>query len=231
MNVMNKNSNKGKLEIKSQVKDTAEILMYGDVSKWDINARDLQSVLNDLDSKVTKIDLRLFSGGGDVFEGIAIYNILKRSDREVTVYIDGLAASIASVIMLAGDKIVMGEGSQVMIHLPWTFAMGSSRDLADTIDRLDRVENEMVKIYQKATGLSETEITSMMVAETWFNDDEALEFGFIDEKIEANIHTNIAASIKTCEWIKKKELAKANTEFKNKIQDTVNSLNDFITRK
>lgn len=224
--------NKYTLQIKNKVKNKAEIEMYGDISRYDISAKSVKELIkNEIDEKTTEIDLRLFSGGGDVFEGIAIYNILKRLDAKVTVYVDGLAASIASVIMMAGDEIVMGEGSQVMIHKPWTVAMGSATDLQETIDRLDRVENEIIKIYENKTGLSRTELESMVAAETWFNDDESIEFGFANRKMENAAHFNISASIKDCEWIRKKELAKTNTEFKNKLNETINEFNDILARK
>jgi ATP-dependent Clp endopeptidase proteolytic subunit ClpP len=223
--------NKYTLKIKNKIKNRAEIEMYGDISRYDISAKSVKDLLkNEIDEKTTEIDLRLFSGGGDVFEGIAIYNILKRVDAKITVHVDGLAASIASVIMMAGDEIIMGEGSQVMIHKPWTIAMGSSADLQETIDRLDRVENEIIKIYENKTGLSRSEIENMVAAETWFNDDEAIEFGFADSKIENAAQFNIAASVKNCDWIKKKELAKTNTEFKDKINETINRFNDVLAR-
>lgn len=220
------------LRIKSKVKNKAEIEMYGEISRWDISARYVKEFIkNEIDEKINEIDIFLMSPGGDVFEGIAIYNMIKRLDQKVRVHVDGLAASIASVIMLAGDEIVMGEGSQVMIHKPWTFALGNSSDLQETIDRLDRVENELVKIYENRTGLSRAEIENMIAAETWFNDEEAVEFGFADSKVENKAHFNIAASVKGCDWIKKKELAKENTEFKNKINDTINKYSDVLARK
>lgn len=220
------------LRIKSKVKNKAEIEMYGEISRWDISARYVKEFIkNEIDEKVNEIDIYLMSPGGDVFEGIAIYNMIKRLDQKVRVHVDGLAASIASVIMLAGDEIVMGEGSQVMIHKPWTFALGNSSDLQETIDRLDRVENELVKIYENRTGLSRAEIENMIAAETWFNDEEAVEFGFADSKVENKAHFNIAASVRGCDWIKKKELAKENTEFKNKINDTINKYSDVLARK
>lgn len=223
--------NKFKLEIKSQVKNVAEVFFYGDVSRYDISAEMVASLLGSLEDSVTEIDVRMFSGGGDVFEGIAIYNILKRSDKKITMHIDGLAASIASIIILAADEIVIGEGSQIMIHNPWTISMGDKSELQSTIDRLEMVEREMVKIYQKATGLSEIEITNMMAKETWMNDDQALEFGFATSKIENSSGFNISASVKNCSWIKKKELAKVNLEFKNSIQDSIKKYNDILARK
>lgn len=218
-------------EIRNKSATRAEMFMYGDISKYEISASIVGKELRSLDAKVTDIDIRLFSPGGDVFQGVAIYNLLKQSDKKVTVYVDGMAASIASIIMLAGDEIIMGEGSQIMIHKPWTVAIGNATDLMDTIDQLDRVENEMLKIYQKATNLPESQILKMMSDETWFNTEEALEMGFADKQIEAQAHMNIAASINEKEWIKKKHLVTANDEFKNKINDTVNRLNDFLAHK
>jgi len=228
---MKNKKNSFKLEIRNQVKNKAEMIMYGDISRWDISAELVLEELKALDSSVTELDVRMFSGGGDVFEGIAIYNILKRADQKITMHIDGLAASIASIIILAADEVIIGEGSQVMIHLPWTFAMGDKNELQGTMDRLEMVERELVKIYQRATDLSETEIIDMMTKETWFNDEKAVEFGFATSKVANENNFNIAASVKTCEWIKKKELAKVNLEFKNKIQDNINKFDDVLARK
>lgn len=221
---------KTKLEIKAKCNGIAEMFMYGDIGKYDISAKLVGQELRKLDAKTNTLEIRLLSGGGDVFEGIGIYNLLKQSDKKVVMYVDGLAASIASIIMLAGDEVVMGEGSQVMIHSPWSVAAGNSKDFMDMIDRLDRVENEMVKIYQKATGMSESQILKMLSDETWFNSDEAMEYNFADRTIEAQAHMNIAASINDKEWIKKKHLIKADNEFKNKINDHINKLNDFLAR-
>lgn len=219
------------LEVKAKSNGVAEMWIYGDISRYDISAKMVGQELRKLDAKTTDLEVRIFSGGGDVFEGIAIYNLLKQSDKKIKMYVDGLAASIASVIMLAGDEIVMGEGTQVMIHKPWTMAIGNSNDLIEIIDQLDRVENEMVKIYQKTTGLSESQILKMMSEETWFNSDEALEYGFADSLIEPQAHMSIAASINDKEWIKKKHELKVNQEYKNKINDTIKNMNDFLARK
>lgn len=228
---MEKTKNSFKLDIKNQVKNKAEIDMYGDISSWDISARSVSDLLKELDNSVTELEINMFSGGGDVFEGIAIYNILKRSDKKITMRIDGLAASIASVIILAADEVIIGEGSQVMIHLPWTGKMGDKNDFMAVIDQLEMVEREMVKIYQRATDLSETEIVQMMTKETWLNDEQAVEFGFANSRIENKNHFNIAASVKNCDWIKRKELAKVNLEFKNGLQGNINKFNDILARK
>lgn len=228
---------KKSVKIINKSKGVAEMLLYGDISQWDISAKLVSEQLKTIDSKVTELEVRLSSGGGDVFEGVAIYNRLKQSDMTVKVYVDGIAASIASIIMLAGDEIIMGEGAQVMIHKPFTFAMGNTNDLQNTIDRLDRVEGEMVKIYERATGLSQTEIMDMLDKETWFTDDESIEYGFASSIAKDDYSMKFAASVnpssvvKHCDWIKRKELAKKNTEFKNNINDNVSKFKDILARK
>lgn len=221
---------KQKLEIKAKEKGISELYMYGDISRYDINAREVGKVLKEMDAKTDTLEVRLLSGGGDVFEGIAIYNLLRQSDKKIKMYVDGLAASIASIIMLAGDEVYMGEGTQVMIHSPWTVAMGNSRDLQDTIDQLDRVEAEMIRIYKNRTDMPESQIAKMMSEETWFNSDEAIEYGFADGQVEISASYNIAASVKDMEWIRKKHLVKANDEFKNKLSKKLDSYSDFLAR-
>lgn len=224
--------NKNKFEIKASSAKTVEMFIYGDISRYDISAKEVGSALKELDAKVSNIDIRLLSPGGDVFEGIAIYNLIKRQDRKVTVYVDGLAGSIASIIMLAGDEVVMGEGSQVFIHKPWSIKAGNANDFQEMIEQLDRVENEMLKIYSKKMNASDTEILKMMSDETWFNSDEALEYGLVDKISDENdMQMSISACVKSCEWIKKKELAKTNLEFQNKLNETINKFNDVLARK
>ena len=128
-----------KFEIKAKSQTVAEIVVYGVIGQdfWGdgISAKSFSDQLNNLPKTVNQIDVRLNSGGGDVFDGVSIYNRLKQHKAKVTVYIDGLAASIASVIALAGDEVVMGEGALMMIHKPWTWAMGDSAALEEVIDR------------------------------------------------------------------------------------------------
>jgi len=230
-NIKSISGNPMDFRIKAKTSTKAEMFMYGDVSEYDISANAVALAMKDLDSKINEIDIRLMSGGGDVFQGIAIYNILKRSEKKINIYIDGLAGSIASIIMLAGDEVIIGEGSQVFIHKPWAFKAGNSNELQEMIDQLDRVENEMLKIYSSKMSVTNTQIIKMMSDETWFNDDEAIEFGLVDRKIAASTDMNIAAAVRNCDWVKKKELAKANLEFKNKIQDNINKFDDVLARK
>lgn len=140
------------------------------------------------------VEIRINSGGGSVFDGLAIYNLIKDYEGETTVIVDGLAASIASVIALGADKLVMNEGSFFMIHNPWTISGGESKDLRQAADILDKIQSQIVDIYAGATGKDAAEIIALMDAETWLNPDEALEMGFAQE-IKSGL--KIAAALKT----------------------------------
>src|SRR5690606_2669129 len=142
----------------------AEIIIYAGIGQdfWGdgsmVSAKNFSDELKKISDGVKTLNIRLNSPGGDVFDGIAIYNRivdwkLKKKDRKVNVYIDGCAASIASIIALAGDDVQMGEGALYMIHLPWTFAWGNRMDLDNTINRLMDVEEQMLNIYSKKSGM------------------------------------------------------------------------------
>nr|DAS51665.1 MAG TPA: major capsid protein [Caudoviricetes sp.] len=125
------------------------------------------------------------SPGGDVFAGLAIYNALVNHNGNVTVRVDGLAASIASVIAMAGDKIIMSPGSMIMIHRPSVYAAGTVDDMEKAKDVLLKIEEGITPIYAKRTGLSDEKITELLEAETWMLADKAVELGFADEVSDA----------------------------------------------
>lgn len=125
------------------------------------------------------------SPGGDVFAGLAIYNALVNHNGNVTVRVDGLAASIASVIAMSGDKIIMSPGSMIMIHRPSVYAAGTVDDMEKAKDVLMKIEEGITPIYAKRTGLSDEKITELLEAETWMLADKAVELGFADEVSEA----------------------------------------------
>lgn len=140
------------------------------------------------------ITVRINSPGGDVFAGVAIYNMLAEHSGEVTVKVDGLAASIASLIAMAGDKIVMLPGSMMMVHQPWSFAAGNADELEEVIESLKKIGESMTPIYATRTGLSEERVNELLKAETWMTANDAVELGFADEAVEAK--TTISDSIK-----------------------------------
>lgn len=122
----------------------------------------------------------LNSVGGDVFAGLAMYNALRELDSEVTVRVDGLAASIASVIAMAGDNIIMSPGSMMMVHRPSTIAWGNAEEMQKTIELLETIEESIFPIYADRTGLSIEQVTELVNAETWMSAEKAVELGFAD---------------------------------------------------
>ncbi len=109
-----------------------------------------------------------------------IYNTLKKYQGKVTAYIEGIAASMGSVIPLAADEVIMSENSLLMIHNAWGKTMGEAGDMRKTAELLDKLSDEIANVYEKKTGLNLGTIKEMMNQETWFNAEEALEYGFID---------------------------------------------------
>jgi ATP-dependent Clp protease protease subunit len=197
-----------RLEVQAKSVSTAEITLYGDIgpSFWgdSITATQFDKIIKDLSPSINQINLRINSPGGDVFEGITMYNRLKQHKAKVTTYVDGIAGSIASIIALAGDEIVMGEGSMFFIHKPWTFAMGNAQELEETINRLDDVEEQLVGIYQRKTKLDRAEIKKMMAENTWLDAGQSLDKNFATKILEGSESLAIAASLKNAYWIKNK---------------------------
>lgn len=129
------------------------------------------------------------STGGDVWAGVSIHDALKEFDGEVTIKVSGLAASIASVIAMAGDKIQMTPGSTMMVHRASTFAWGNAEELEKYIEMLETVEEGIVSIYADRTGLSKDEINDLLAAETWMSAEKAVELGFADEIVKPESST------------------------------------------
>lgn len=135
----------------------------------------------------------LNSPGGDVFAAGQIYTMLKEYEGKVTVKIDGIAASAASVIAMAGDEIVMSPVAMMMIHNPATVIFGEAGDLAIGIKMLTEVKESIVNAYEERTGLSRSKISNMMDAETWFSAKKAVELGFADKILYAPEETSDVA--------------------------------------
>lgn len=174
----------------------AELLLYGDISdsSWfgdEVTPKQFKADLDAL-GDVAELDIYINSGGGDVFAGFAIYNMLKRHAAKKTVYVDGLAASIASVIAMAGDKIIMPENAMMMIHNAWTIAIGNKAELRKVADEMEKIDGSLAGIYATKTGKSSEDIATLLDAETWFTAAEAVEAGLADE-IEAS--KKLAASV------------------------------------
>lgn len=156
----------------------AEIYIFDEIGAYGITAQDFIAEMKEY--KDTPVNLRINCIGGDVFDGMAMYNIIKKREAKTTAYIEGIAASMGSVIALAADEVVMAENSLFMIHNAWGGAMGEAEDMRKTASVLEKISNEIANIYKRKTRLSLDRITDMMDEETWLNAEEAYELGFID---------------------------------------------------
>lgn len=171
-------------EVKNKGK-TGEIWLYGTIGDdWDgVSAKTFASSLKDL-GDVNELHVFINSPGGSVGDGLAIHSQLTRHSARKLVSIDGYALSAASFVAMAGDDITMSSGAMYMIHDPWTFAMGNAADLRATADVLDRHRDSILNMYETRSNLTRERLAEMMAAETWFNADEAIEYGFAHSKVE-----------------------------------------------
>jgi len=164
--------------IQNKAGKPADVYIFDEIGTYGITAQEFITDIKDL--KDTPINLRINSLGGDVFDGMAMYNVIKRREAKTTVYIEGIAASIATIISLGADEVVMAENSLFMIHNAWGGTMGEAKDMRKTAETLEKITGELTDIYRKKTGLSYDTLAEMMDEETWLNANEAFEMGFID---------------------------------------------------
>lgn len=176
----------------------AEIYIYETIGDGWLGGISAKSFADELKSvgKVDEIDVYISSDGGSVFDGVSIYNQLKRHPADVTVSIDGIAASIASVIAMAGDVVSMASNAQMMIHRAWTVTSGNAEDLRKQADILDKIdEDTIVSTYADRSGRDKKEIMELLDAETWLSADEALDLGLIDgitEEVKMAAHYDLS---------------------------------------
>jgi ATP-dependent Clp endopeptidase proteolytic subunit ClpP len=159
--------------------ESVEVSIYDEIGFGGVTAKQFSADLKKL--KGQHIDLRINSVGGSVIEGAAIFNALKRHKGGLTVHIDGLAASMASVIAMAGEETRIAENALLMIHNPWSMTMGDAADLRKEADVLDKLKATLVNAYVRKTGQPRAAIEQMMDDEKWMDAQEALELGFVDE--------------------------------------------------
>lgn len=160
-----------------------EVLIYDEIGAYGVTAKGFLAEFGALPDDAA-IDLRLNSPGGSVFDAVAIYNALKRHSGEITVWIDGIAASAASYIAMAGDAIVMPENAFLMIHDPSGLVMGTAEDMRSTAEALDKVKGSLIHGYAAKSGKDDNYIATLMAAEAWLDATDALELGFIDRIVE-----------------------------------------------
>ena len=176
--------------------DRAEVFIYGDIGGyWEdsVTADELARQVSELHD-VPNMDARINSGGGYITEGVAIYTALAKYPGNLTVHIEGIAASIATVIAMAGDKIVIYEGSRMMIHKPSSFVGGDAEFMRKEADILDGFESDIISLYEPRTGNAALNLSKWMKDETWWGAADAVKNGFADEMVPAKKKNVLAKS-------------------------------------
>jgi ATP-dependent protease ClpP protease subunit len=164
-----------------------ELDVFGPIGGWEgVTAQKFKQTLDEYGAGASEIVVNINSPGGDVFDGVSIHNLLVSHEANVTTKVYGLAASAASVIAIAGDEVLMGEGSFIMIHNAWSVAMGDTREMAKMSRTLSAIDKELAASYASHTGADTDAIKDMMDAETWISANEAIEQGFADGIFKAD---------------------------------------------
>ena len=160
-----------------------DVYIFDEIGNFGVSA---QSFIEEIKShKGSPMNIHVNCVGGDVFEGMAIYNVIKKRSAKTTVYIEGIAASMGSVIALAADRVIMAENSLFMIHNAWGGATGEARDMMKTAKLLEKISGEIADIYTKKTGMPYDKVKDMMDEETWLSAEEAYDLGFVDSISDA----------------------------------------------
>lgn len=205
----------------------SDLIIEGDISSvtWWGDEVTPEAFRKELNQQKGDITVHINSNGGDVFAGVTIYNALKDYKHKVIVKVDGLAASIASVIAMAGDEIIMAPGSMMMVHNPWSMSAGSAEELRKAADILDEINDSIIPIYAERTGLSEEEIKNLLDDETWMSAEKAVELGFADKVVKEE--KNKAKAKDSVEL----EAFLRSSNYSYSMSATRSAMNDFISKK
>ena len=216
--------------IKNNAKDNlAEVIIYDEIGMYGVDAKSFISEIKSIPTNQNVL-LRINSPGGSVIDGLAIYDAVNRMPQKVTSRVEGIAASMASVIALAADEVIMSENSLYMIHNVWGGEVGDSGDLRKAADLMDKMSDRLVNIYVSKTGKSEDQIRSWMDEETWFNSSEAIEAGFIN-LIEEPIKLAAKFDINKYDYKNKHLVNKLfnNQKKENQMENEFENLKSFIS--
>ncbi len=167
----------------------ADLYIFGDITTWpwDEKDRDAYGIVKELQAlEADKLNVHINSYGGDVSEGLAIYNVLKNSQTKITTYCDGFACSAASVIFMAGDERIMNSASLLMIHNAWSYGSGNANDFRKKAEDLDKITQASINAYMSRVKITEDELKEKMDKESWLTAEEALTDGFATQIMEEN---------------------------------------------
>ena len=207
---------------------TTEVMIYDEIGNFGVDAKSFINEIKQIPND-TSVLLRINSPGGSVIDGLAIYDAISRMPQKVTARIEGIAASMASVIALAADEVIMSENSLYMIHNVWGGEVGDSDDLRKAADLMDKMGERLINIYVSKTGQTEEQIRSWMDEETWFNSLEAQEAGFIN-LVEEPIKMAAMFDIKKYDYKNTSLVEKLfNNQKKGKMEKEFENLKTFIS--
>lgn len=181
---------------------SADLYIYGDITSYewdesDVSAWGFKKELEEL-GEISELNVHINSYGGETFQGLAIYNLLKQHKAQINVYVDGIAASSASIIAMSGDKIYMPKTSLMMIHNCWKWAVGNSKELRKTADDMDKVAIAYKEAYLSKINITEDELDKLLDEETYLTADECIEMGFADEIVELKTNSSINQNANMC---------------------------------
>lgn len=195
----------------------ADIYIFGDITSWewfenDVSSYTLSKELQALDPDIETINVHINSYGGEVAEGLAIYNLLRNHKAKVRTYCDGFACSIASVIFMAGDERIMNAASLLMVHNAWMRTAGNANQLRKDADDLDKITQASINAYMQNVNITENRLKELLDAETWILPNEALEMGFATTIVGETATEKAAASARKALFNLVKKISQSNPE-------------------
>jgi ATP-dependent Clp endopeptidase proteolytic subunit ClpP len=216
--------------IKNLSDASTEVVIYDEIGTWGVDSKSFIEEVKGISTE--NVLLRINSPGGSVIDGLAIHDAIKRMPQKVTAQIEGLAASIASVIALGADEVTMSENSLFMIHNVWGGETGGAKEMRKAADLMDKMGDRLVNIYVSKTGKEESEIRNWMNEETWFTAEEAFEAGFIN-RIEEPIALAAKFDVNKLNYKNKSLVVEmfnnSNNQKSNKMEKQFDDLKNFIS--
>lgn len=221
----------------------ADVYIYGDITSWPYRESDTSSFtlakeLQNLPEDIEQINVYINSYGGEVGEGLAIRSALKRHKAKVVTYCDGFAASIASVVFMAGDERVMSNASLLFIHNAWSYCAGDSNQLKKTAEELEKITQQSVEAYMEHVNISEEQLKEYMDEEKWLEPSECLEMGFCtriegvenSDKASQSVRKTMLQKLMSKETVQKEPITETKTDEKkeNKENKVVKMLEALI---
>lgn len=169
----------------SAAKDVGRVDIYDEIGFWGTNAAMFARQWKEIEASSKRIDVHISSPGGNLFDALTIYNLIQQSEKPVTIYVDGLAASSASLIAMAGKETRMAENALMMLHNPYTVTIGNKAEHESAIQVLEAATKATIVAYARKSGKTDDEIAAILDEETWYGATEAKDAGFVDKVIKA----------------------------------------------